>query len=71
MRDQQVASFVGSIAELTKNKGGDMGNRSKRGKCGPAPTRKSQWGVRFGGQDSCPQIGSPMGNQALIVPRPL
>ena len=38
---------VGSIAVLTKNKGGDVGNCSKRGKCGSAPTRKSQWGVRL------------------------
>ena len=49
----------------------DMGNRSKRGKCGPAPTRKSQWGASFSGQNPYPQIGSPVGNQALIVPRPL
>ena len=48
-----------------------MGNHSKRGKCGPAPTQKSQWGARFGGQDPHPQIGSPVGNQALIVPGPL
>ena len=41
VRDQQVASFVGSIAVLTKNKGGNVGNRSKRGKCGSAPTRKA------------------------------
>ena len=26
-----------------------MGNRSKRGKCGSAPTRKSQWGARLAG----------------------
>ena len=48
-----------------------MGNRSMCGKCGPAPTRKSQWGARFGGQDPCPRIGSPVGNQARIVHRPL
>ena len=41
VRDQQVASFVGSIAVLNKNKGGDVGNRSKRGKCGSAPTWKT------------------------------
>ena len=35
----------------------------------PAPTQKSQWGVRFDGQDPLPRIGSPMGNQACIVPR--
>ena len=46
-----------------------LGNRSTSGKCGPTPTRKSQWGARFGGQDPCPRIGSPMGNQACIVPR--
>ena len=28
MRDQQVASFVGSIVVLTKNKGGNIGDRS-------------------------------------------
>ena len=27
-----------------------VGNRSKRGKCGSAPTRKSQWGVRLAGR---------------------
>ena len=27
-----------------------MGNHSKHGKCGPAPTQKSQWGARFGGR---------------------
>ena len=43
VRDQQVASFVGSIAVLNKNKGGDVGNRSKHGKCGSAPTWKNQW----------------------------
>ena len=41
MRDQQVASFVGSIAVLNKNKGGDVGNHSKHGNCGSAPTRKT------------------------------
>ena len=41
VRDQQVASFVGSIAVLNKNKGADVGNRSKRGKCGSAPTWKT------------------------------
>ena len=46
VRDHQVASFVGSIAVLTKNKGGDVGNCSTRGKCGSAPTRKSQCGAR-------------------------
>ena len=46
-----------------------IGNCSMHGKCGPAPTWKSQWGVRFGRQDPCPQTGSPMGNQACIVPR--
>ena len=48
-----------------------VGNHSKHGKCGPAPTRKSQWGARFSVQDLHPRIGSPVGNQALIVPRPL
>ena len=38
---------------------------------GPAPTLKSQWGVRSGTQDPGPWLGSPMGNQACIVPRPL
>ena len=50
MRDWQVASFVGAIAVLTKNKGGDVGNRSKHGKCGSAPTWKSQWGARLAGR---------------------
>ena len=50
VRDQQVASFVGSIAVLTKNKGGDVGNRSKCGKCGSAPTQKSQWRARLVGR---------------------
>ena len=27
-----------------------VGNRSKRGKCGSAPTQKSQWGVRLAGR---------------------
>ena len=27
-----------------------MGNHSKHGKCGPAPTRKSQWGARLAGR---------------------
>ena len=48
-----------------------MGNWSKHGKCGSAPTWKSQWGASFGGQHPRPRIGSPVGNQALIVPRPL
>ena len=39
----------------------NMGNCSKRGKCGSAPTRKNQ--------DPRPWIGSPVGNQACIVPR--
>ena len=30
MRDQQVASFVGSIAVLTKNKGGNIGDHPAR-----------------------------------------
>ena len=47
VRDQQVASFVESIAVLTKNKRGGVGNRSKCGKCGSAPTQKSQWGARL------------------------
>ena len=50
VRDQQVASFVGPIAVLNKNKGGDVGNHSKHGKCGSAPTRKSQWGARLAGR---------------------
>ena len=41
------------------------------GKCGPAPTWKSQWGARFCGQDPHPWIGSPVGNQACIAPKPL
>ena len=68
VRDQQVASFVGSIAVLNKNKGADVGNRSKRGKCGSAPTRKTQWGARSSRQDPCPWIGSLGGNQTCIVP---
>ena len=67
MRDQQVASFVGSIAVLTKNQGGNKEN-VLRG-MGPAPTQKGQWGVRSSTQDPHPWIGSPMGNQASIVPR--
>ena len=46
-----------------------MGNCSKRGKCVSAPTQKSQWGARLSGQDPYPQIGSPVGNQACIVPK--
>ena len=42
-----------------------------RGKCGPAPTQKGQWGARSGTQDPRSQTGSPMGNKACIVPRPL
>ena len=34
MREKQVASFVGSIAVLTKNKGGNIGDRSAW--CGPS-----------------------------------
>ena len=68
VKDQQVASFVGSIAVLTKNKGGDMGKCSTCEKCGPALTWKSQWGPSFSGQDPCPWIGSPVGNQTCIVP---
>ena len=30
--------------------GVDVGNRSKHGKCGSAPTRKSQWGARLAGR---------------------
>ena len=66
VRDQQVASFVGSIAVLTKNKGGNVGNCSKRGKCGSAPTWKTS---EVGGQDPHPWISSPVGNQACIVLR--
>ena len=33
------------------------------------PLGKKPMGVRFGRQDPCPQTGSPMGNQACIVPR--
>ena len=54
-----------------QNTPGSMGNCSTSGKCGPAPTWKSQWGARFSRQDPCPQIVSPVGNQACIVPRPL
>ena len=39
------------------------------GKYSPASTRKGQWGARSRTQDTCPQTGSPMGNQACIVPR--
>ena len=39
------------------------------GTCSPAPTRKGQWGARSGTQGPRPQIGSPTGNQACIVPR--
>ena len=46
-----------------------IGNCSMRGKCGPAPTRKSQWGARVGRQDPRPRTGSPVGNQACIVHR--
>ena len=41
------------------------------GRRSPAPTRKGQWGARPGTQDPHPRIGSPVGNQACIVPRPL
>ena len=41
VRDQQIASFVGAIAVLTKNKGGDVGNHSKSGKCDSVPTWKT------------------------------
>ena len=37
----------------------------------PAPTWKGQWGAGSGTQDPHPWIGSPVGNQACIVPRPL
>ena len=45
-----------------------VGNRSKRGKCGSAPTLKTSggWGWWAG---STSMIGSPVGNQACIVPR--
>ena len=46
-----------------------MGNRSKSGKCGLGPTQKSQWGARSSTQDPHPWIGSPVGNQALILPK--
>ena len=45
-----------------------VGNRSKRGKWGSAPTPV---GSEVGSQDPRPWIGSPVGNQACIVPRPL
>ena len=69
MRDQQVVSFVGSIAVLTKNKGRDVGNCSKRGKIGFSPHSEKPVGSEVGGQDPRPWIGSPVGNQACIVPR--
>ena len=48
----------------------NVGNHSKHWKCGSAPTRKSQWGAsKVSGQDPHPRIGSPLGNQACIVPR--
>ena len=39
MRDQQAASFVGSIAVLTKNKGGNIGDQSAWHRCGCQLTR--------------------------------
>ena len=61
MRDQQVASFVGSIAVLTKDKGGNIEDCSVW--CGPS-SHSGQWKARFGTQDPRPQIGSPVGHQA-------
>ena len=40
--------------EMLRNIAVIMGNSSKRGKCGPAPTWKGQWGARFSGQDPPP-----------------
>ena len=69
VRDQQVASFMGSIAFLTKNKGGNIGD------CftwhGPSSHSEKPVGVKPDTQDPHPRIGSPVGNQACIVSRPL
>ena len=35
----------------------------------PSPHSEKPVDSEVGGQDPCPQIGSLMGNQALIVPR--
>ena len=69
MRDQQVASFVGSIAVLTKTRG-EIQETVLRG-VAPAPTPRGQWKARSSIQDPHPPTGSLVGNQALIVPRPL
>ena len=45
-----------------------MGNCSKRGKCGSAPTQKTSGGRGWWAGPTS-MIGSPVGNQACIVPR--
>ena len=69
VRDQQVASFVGSIVVLPKNKGGNIGDCSAWH--GPSSHSERPVESKSDTQDPHPQIGSPVGNQACIVPRPL
>ena len=82
MRDLYTQGLLDNGCELEPNEPGGvfflaciwgstpaMGNRGKPGKCGPAPTRKSQWGARFSRQNPRPQIGSPLVNQACILRR--
>ena len=38
---------------------------------GPAPTQRGQWKARSGTQGPRPRMGSPVENQACLVPRPL
>ena len=68
-RDQQVASFVGFIAVLTQNKGGRCGEPFQAWEMWLSPHSEKPVGSEVGGQDPHPWIGSPMGNQACIVPR--
>ena len=67
MRDQQVASLVGSIVVLPKNMGGNIGDCSVW--CGPRSHSESPVGSEVQHTGPIPQTGSPMGNQACIVPR--
>ena len=46
-----------------------VGNYAMRGKCGSAPHLEKPVGREVGKQDPRPRTGSPMGNQACIVPR--
>ena len=69
------ASYSPNVAYLASQERGDQGDAYgepfQAWEMWPSPHSERPVGSEVGTQDPCPRIGSPMGNQALIVPRPL